>query len=104
MSKSRRHFSAEFKTKIILEVISGAKPAAEVCREHNIKPQLLSQWKSYFLENAVHLFDGPERRSEAQTRIEELERVLGQKTLEVEILKKASSILHTHLSKSGRLS
>jgi len=104
MSKPRRHFTAEFKAKIILEVISGVKPAAEVCREHSIKPQLLSQWKSYFLENAVHLFDSTERRSEEQTRIEELERVLGQKTLEVEILKKASSILQTHLSRSGRSS
>ncbi|MDZ7363906.1 MAG: transposase [candidate division KSB1 bacterium] len=102
MSKPKRHFSAEFKAKVILEVISGAKPAAEVCREHNIKPQLLSQWKSYFLENAVHLFDGAERRSEAQARVEELERVLGQKTLEVEILKKASNILPSPLSGSGR--
>ncbi|MDZ7369533.1 MAG: transposase, partial [candidate division KSB1 bacterium] len=100
MSKPRRHFSAEFKAKVILEVISGAKPAAEVCREHNIKPQLLSQWKNYFLENAVHLFDGAERRSEAQARVEELERVLGQKTLEVEILKKASNILPSPLSGS----
>jgi transposase-like protein len=104
MSKPRRHFSAEFKSKIILEVISGAKPAAEVCREHSIKPQLLNQWKNYFLENAVHLFDGAERKSEAQARIAELEQVLGQKTLEVEILKKASSILQTPLSRSGRLS
>ncbi|MDZ7289185.1 MAG: transposase [candidate division KSB1 bacterium] len=89
MSKPRRHFSAEFKAKVILEVISGAKPAAEVCREHNIKPQLLSQWKNYFSENAVHLFDG-----EAQARVEELKRVLGQKTLEVEILKKPRTSCH----------
>lgn len=102
MSKSRRQFTAAFKAKIVLEVISGVKPAAEVCREHNLKPPLLSQWKSCFLENAAHLFDGTERRSEAQLRVEELERVLGQKTLEVEILKKASSILQTHLSRSGR--
>jgi transposase-like protein len=104
MSKPRRHFSPEFKAQIILEVISGAKSAAEVCREHHIKPQLLSQWKNYFLENAVHLFDGAERQSESQARIAELEQVLGQKTLEVEILKKASHILQTPLSRSGRLS
>lgn len=104
MSRSRRHFTPEFKAKVVLEVISGVKSAAEVCREHSIKPQLLSQWKSYFSENAVRLFDGDERRSEAQTRIDELERVLGQKTLEVEILKKASSILQAPLSRSGRSS
>jgi len=104
MSKQRRSFTAEFKAKIVLEVISGVKPSAEVCREHSIKPQLLSQWKNYFLENAFHLFDSTQRQSEEQTRIEELERVLGQKTLEAEILKKASPLLPTHLSRSGRSS
>jgi transposase len=102
MSRNRRSFTPEFKAQVVLEVISGVKSAAAVCREHEIKPQLFNQWKSYLLNNASGLFDGPARRSEEQARIEELERVLGQKTLEVEILKKASSILQTHLARSGR--
>lgn len=102
MSRKRRNFTAEFKAQIVLEVISGVKSAAEVCREHEIKPQLLSQWKSCLLVNASSLFDSTQRRSEEQARIEELERVLGQKTLEIEILKKASNILQTHLTISGR--
>lgn len=103
MSRNRRSFTPEFKARIVLEVISGVKSAAEVCREHRIKPQLLSQWKSHFLERATSLFDHTQRRSEEQARIEELERVLGQKTLEVEVLKKASSIWQNHLTRSGRL-
>ena len=37
----RRTFTAEFKARVVLEVISGMKSAAEICREHNIKPPLL---------------------------------------------------------------
>jgi len=102
MSRNRRNFTPAFKAQVVLEVISGVRSVAEVCREYKIKPQLLNQWKSYLLKNASELFDGTARRSEEQARIEELERVLGQKTLEVEILKKASSILQSHLTRSGR--
>lgn len=102
MSRNRRSFTPEFKAQAVLEAISGVKSAAEICREHKIKPQLFNQWKSYLLNHASGLFDGTARRSEEQARIEELERVLGQKTLEVEILKKASSILQTHLTRNGR--
>ena len=102
MSRNRRSFTAAFKAKVVLEVLGGMKSAAETCREHQLKPQLLSQWKSHLLEQASSLFNSTQCRSEEQARIEELERVLGQKTLEVEILKKASSILQTHRSRSGR--
>jgi len=30
----RRKFIPEFKTQVVLEVISGVKSAAEICREH----------------------------------------------------------------------
>ena len=102
MPKIRRSFTAEFKAQAVLEAISGVKSSAEICRQHNIKPQLLSQWKSHFLEHASSLFKSSQHCSDEQARIEELERVLGQKTLEVEILKKASSILQFPLDRSGR--
>lgn len=60
----RRTFTAEFKARVVLKVISGMKSAAEVCREHSIKPQLLSGWKSAFLENAPMIFKPDGQRSE----------------------------------------
>ena len=41
--KSRRTFTKEFKLSILRELES--KPAAEVSREHNVHPVLLSIWK-----------------------------------------------------------
>jgi transposase-like protein len=88
----RRRFTAEFKARVVLEVISGAKTQAEVAREHRIKPDLLARWKRQFLENASSLFERGSPDHEAETRIAELEQALGRKTLELEVAKKASNI------------
>jgi transposase-like protein len=101
--RNRRAFSAEFKARVVLEVLSGAKTAAEVCREHQIKPQLFASWKAQFLENAPQIFSQGRTADESQSRICELERLLGQKTLELEIAKKASDILTSHQRRNGQL-
>lgn len=100
--RNRRAFSAEFKARVVLEVLSGAKNAAEVCREHQIKPQLFASWKAQFLENAPQVFGQERYLDENSQRISELERLLGQKTLELEIAKKASAILTSHQSRNGK--
>ena len=91
--RTRRNFSAEFKAKVVLEALSGAKSAAEICREHNLKPDLLSHWKNQFLANASKVFENGATVDPQQARIEELEKLAGKQSLEIEILKKALTIL-----------
>ena len=91
--RTRRNFSAEFKAKVVLEALSGAKSAAELCREHNLKPDLLSHWKNQFLANASKVFENSIAVDPQQARIEELEKLAGKQSLEIEILKKALTIL-----------
>ncbi len=91
--RQRRNFSAEFKAKVVLEILSGAKSAAELCREHNLKPDLLSHWKNQFLANASKVFENGAMMDPQQARIEELEKLAGKQSLEIEILKKALTIL-----------
>lgn len=45
---NHRTFPLDFKAQVVLEVISGAKTATEICRKHQIKPDLFSKWKSQF--------------------------------------------------------
>ena len=91
--RTRRNFSAEFKAKVVLEAVSGAKSAAEICREHNLKPDLLSHWKNQFLANASKVFENGVTVDPQQARIDELEKLAGKQSLEIEILKKALTIL-----------
>lgn len=89
----RRKFSPEFKAQVVLEVISGTKTQAEIARQHQLKPDLITRWRRQFLENAASLFErDPRRDGAAEERIAELERALGKKTMELEVAKKASSI------------
>jgi transposase-like protein len=86
--RQRRQFSAEFKARVVLDVLSGQKRAAEVCREHQLKPDLLSRWKADFVTQAANVFQGDERSQRAEQRIAELERLVGRLTLELEVAKK----------------
>ena len=91
--RERRQFTAEFKARVVLDILSGVQSPAEVCRKHSLAPNLVALWKSAFLERAHLVFDTDSARSNEQARIAELEQVLGRMTLENEILKKASSRL-----------
>ena len=103
MSKHRQ-FTAEFKTHIVLEVLSGTKSVAEPCRQHSLKPQLLSNWKSEFLEHARLVFQRDEQRSTEQARIAELERLVGRLTLELEAAKKVWPLWNAASTRNERSS
>jgi transposase len=91
----RRKFTAEFKAQVVLELLSGAKSSAELCREHQIASSVLADWKTIFLKHAASVFDSAEpHNSHEATRVAELEQLVGRLTPENDILKKATNILH----------
>lgn len=99
----RRKFTAEFKAQVVLELLSGAKSSAELCREHQIAASVLADWKAVFLRHAPAAFERPEHRNgQDAPHVAELERLVGRLTLENDILKKATSILHQRSRPSGR--
>jgi len=103
MGKHRK-FTAEFKSEVVLSIISGERTATDVCREHQLKPQLISEWKNEFLTNAPLLFQRDVHSDGTPARIAELERLVGRLTLELEAAKKASRLLTALSSKDGRRS
>ena len=98
----RRRFTAEFKAQVVLEILSGLKTTAEVCREHKLQVQVVNRWKNIFLEQAPTLFERASGQTGEQQRVAELERLVGRLTLELEVAKKASSILQSHLDGKER--
>src|SRR5438876_11169378 len=104
MARPRRSFPAEFKAQIVLELLSGAVSQAELCRKHNVKPQLLGQWKAAVLERLPTLFQDGVQANQDQVRIAELEQLVGRQAYELEILKKVSRMLPGLGSNNGRSS
>jgi transposase-like protein len=100
--RKRRRFTPEFKSKVVLDVLTGAQSPAEACRKHALSPNLLTLWKATFLERAHPLFQPDEQRDEDQARIAELEQLLGRSTRQIEVLKKASTLLDAASTRNGR--
>ena len=46
MSRKMTQYSAEFKTKIVLEVLKGDKTINEIASEYNIIPKNIQNWKN----------------------------------------------------------
>ena len=101
MSGNRRQYTAEFKAKVVLQVLMGEKPSSEICRSHKLHASVLNRWRKEFLAGAATIFETDSEHEAEQQRIADLERLVGQLTMKLEIAKKASQSLLP--DKNGRL-
>jgi transposase len=91
----RRRWSAAEKLRIVEETLYDGESISAVARRNGVAPNLLYRWRKLMLEGgriAVAEDDsvtGNRTVREMENRIRELERQLGRKTMEVEILKEA---------------
>ena len=93
--RKRRHFTPEFKAKVVLEALRGETSQAEVCRRHNLSKEQVSEWKQQFVENAASLFESRDKPSKDETeRIAELEQLVGRLSVAMDIQKKALTWLN----------
>ncbi len=95
MSRKRTHYSAEFKSKLVLEVLKNEKTLAEIASANNITPKNLQNWKKIFLENAEIAMEPSkavkeykEELSAVQEQNEMLTKIVGKMTVEKEWLEK----------------
>ena len=94
MSRSRRNFSAEFKTNLVLQLLKGEKELNVLAVENDIQPNLLRNWKKEFLANASLAFDNKrednlrEKLGEERKEKAEYAKKVGQLTMQVDWLKK----------------
>jgi transposase-like protein len=94
---ARRSFTAEFKAKVVLELISGEKGLGQASREYGIQDTVLSRWKQEFLAKAAQVFEQPKEVQEKEERIVELERMVGKLTMQLELSKKVLSYANSPL-------
>jgi len=73
MSKKRTVYSAEFKSKLVLELLEGNETLNQVASKYEILPKNLMNWKKQFLENMSLAFDKSSVVKEYKEKITELE-------------------------------
>ncbi len=103
MVKKRRQYSAEYKARLVLELLTGKRSAAEIARAEKIKDALLYQWRAEVIEKLPQLFQWRDMPASPSEREKELEQLIGQLTIENQALKKASRWLDG-LSRKGERS
>ena len=74
---------------------------AQLCREHDLKEQVVTRWRATFLDRAERLFAVDIEQEAHLERIAELERLVGRLTLELDIAKKASQLWGSRATRSG---
>jgi len=103
----RRRYTAVQKMALVQEAMQPGMTISYVARRHGISPSLIFGWRRRMSEGgkeAIRADDEVVAKAEVlslQKLVRELERVLGKKTLENEILREAVKLAHektTHLA------
>ena len=91
----RRRYSAEEKVRLVEETTRPGMTVSAVARIHGVSPSLLFGWRRRMAEGGLEAVRADEdvvaasRVRELELKVRELERQLGRKTMEVEILREA---------------
>jgi transposase len=93
----RRRYSAERKLRLVEETMQPGMTVSAVARLHGVSPSLLFGWRRRMSEGGRTAIQADDdvvaagRLREMEGRIRDLERLLGRKTMEVEVLREALS-------------
>ena len=84
---NRKKYDPETKVAIVIEGLKGNVSIAELCRKHQISEALYYRWRDKFLEGGRKAFLSPEsdREKELERKVEELEKIIGRQTIQIEI-------------------
>lgn len=96
--KTRRHFSAEDKIRIVLDGLRGDDSIAELCRKEGIAQSLYYTWSKEFMEAGKRRLAGDTARAATTDEVKDLRReardlkeCVADLTLENRLLKKSMS-------------
>lgn len=87
MPRHSKTYSPSFKFQLVVEALAGDRADAELARAYGVHPVTLSKWKQRFREHGPEIFSTSDTQHDYEQRIAELERLLGQKEVELALLK-----------------
>jgi putative transposase len=96
--EKRNRYTAEFKAKVVLELLREEQTLNEVAAKYQLNPQMISQWKSDFVKNASVVFErnkdeAGKLKKEMEEKESRYQQIIGQQSYEIDWLKKKSGLM-----------
>lgn len=98
----KRKYTRDFKLEILREL--ECKRLVEVCKEHDINPNVVSRWKTEYKINPHRAFSGNGNLWKEDAKIIQYERIMGRQCAEIDFLKKTLEILQKRREEEKRWS
>ncbi len=98
--KQPRTFAPLEKAQVALAAIQGDKTIAQISSAYQVHPTQIRNWSQYAKNNFIELFKNNEQKEklkqiEQQKQIDNLYKIIGQRDVELDWLKKKLSIFDT---------
>ena len=93
MGKQRKSWTMEQKLAVVLATLREEDSIAELSRRHGVSDNQIYRWKAQFLDGGRQALNGGKAQSADQrlhAENEQLKKLLGEKALEIDVLKKLS--------------
>lgn len=87
----KRQHTSEFKTTVVLELLKEEETLAKIASKYGIHPTQARRWREIAIESLKNIFTGkpPDTQlAEKDKQISELTRLIGQKEIELDWVKK----------------
>ena len=86
--QTRRKFNPALKAKVALEAVKNQKTLAELAKEFDINPVMISKWKAEFLGNLSATFEKSDNTDSKEIDSKELYATIGKLQAENDFFKK----------------
>lgn len=80
--KTKRKFTADFKLKVVLEVLKEKDTLAVISKRHELHPNQISDWKKQFMDAAPTLFEAAHKAASAEPDVALLYEQIGRLQME----------------------
>jgi len=92
-TNKRKVPSPNFKFQVVMEVLQNQQKQVEIARQYDLSPRVVSIWKKQFLQRGPELFAHSKQDKQKDKKVEDLEKLIGRQTIEIQFLKKVLSRL-----------
>ena len=94
MGQKRKNYDNEFKSRVVLDSLQKTITQEKVMAKYGIIASVLHRWRKQFLDNAHKVFDhqAVKPKQKESDSPDYLKKIIGDITVENEILKKALSV------------